>query len=181
MYIPLIVLAALSVVGGFLGIPEILGGTDVLHHWLEPVIGAGEQMAVAHIGTINDSMELPLTIVSVVVAVTGILLATKYYKRKTTLAENERKIGGFYKLAFNKFYVDEIYDATVVKPVYSISNSFLYKITDVKIIDGIVNGSAAVTGFFSGIFRRLQTGIVQNYAVMIVVGIVILISYVIIF
>ncbi|HET9135290.1 MAG TPA: NADH-quinone oxidoreductase subunit L, partial [Candidatus Kapabacteria bacterium] len=181
MYIPLIVLAALSVLGGFLGVPEILGGNEVLHRWLEPVIGNGEQIALAALHSQGEGLEIPLMIVSVCVAAIGILLATRYYKKKTTLVEKEQKLGSFYKLAYNKFYVDEIYDATIVKPIFATSDSFLYKIVDVRIIDGSINGAAAVTGWFSSIIRRLQTGIVQNYAVMIVVGILVLVSYLFIF
>ncbi|MBS1903026.1 MAG: NADH-quinone oxidoreductase subunit L [Bacteroidetes bacterium] len=181
MYIPLIVLAALSILGGFLGVPEILGGGETLHRWLEPVLGAGEQLAAAHAGVHGEGMEIPLMAVSVGIAVVGILLATRYYKSKTTLAENERKIGGFYKIASNKFYVDKLYESAVVKPTFGLSNSFLYKIVDVKIIDGIVNGAAAVTGMLSGILRRLQNGLVQNYAMVIVIGIFALIGYILMF
>ncbi|HYM21405.1 MAG TPA: NADH-quinone oxidoreductase subunit L [Candidatus Kapabacteria bacterium] len=181
MYIPLIVLAILSVLGGLVGIPEALGGTEAIHHWLEPVVGEGEHMAIAHITIHGEGMEIALMIVSVAVAAIGILLATRYYKSKTTLAGNERKIGGFYKLAFNKFFIDEIYNTLIVRPIYSFSNGFLYKIVDVKIIDGIVNGAGALSAWFSSVARRIQTGIVQNYAVMIVVGIVVLIGYILVF
>ena len=100
---------------------------------------------------------------------------------KTTLADKEKNIGRFYKLASNKFYVDEAYDGAIVQPTYNLSNSFLYKIVDVKIIDGIVNGSAASVDWFSSVIKKIQTGIVQNYAVMIIVGILVLMSYVLIF
>ncbi len=181
MSIPLIVLAALSIVAGFLGIPEVLTGHDVLHHWLEPVVGAGEQMAVSQLGQHGEAMEVPLMIVSVCIALIGIYFAYRFYKKKTTLAESERKIGGFYKLAYNKFYVDEIYETLIIKPIYFISNEVLYKVVDVRAIDGTVNGGASVTGWIGTILRRIQTGMVQNYAVMIVMGILVLIGYVLIF
>jgi NADH-quinone oxidoreductase subunit L len=181
MSIPLIILAALSILGGFIGIPEVLGGTNSLHHWLEPIVGKAEEIISLRNLHPDHSLEIPLMIVSVVIAAFGIFLATRYYKKKTTLQHDEEKIGAAYKLAYNKFYVDEIYDTTIVQPTYSISNSFLYKIVDVKIIDGIINGSAWIVDKTAGIIRRLQTGLAQNYAVMIVVGIVTLISYVLIF
>jgi len=181
MWIPLVVLAALSILGGFLGVPHILGGGDAIGHWLEPIVGKGEEIAMQSRILQGEGMEIPLMIVSVVIAIIGILAATRYYKSKTTLADKEKHIGGFYKLASNKFYVDEVYDATVIQPTYTLSNSFLYKIVDVKIIDGIINGSAATVDWFSSIIRKLQTGIVQNYAVMIIVGILVLVSYVLIF
>ena len=178
MTIPLIVLAALSILGGFIGIPEVLGGANSLHHWLEPIVGKAEEMISLRNLHPDHSLEIPLMIVSVVIAATGIFLATRYYKKKTTLQHDEEKIGGAYTIAYNKFYVDEIYDATVVQPTYSISNSFLYKIIDVKIIDGIVNSLGWVVEQTGGIIRRLQTGLAQNYAVMIVLGIVVVIGYV---
>ena len=92
-----------------------------------------------------------------------------------------KKLGILYKLGFNKFYVDEIYDGAVVQPTYNFSNSFLYKIFDVMVIDGIVNGSAWVAGQSGLIFRKLQNGLVQNYAIVIVVGILCAIGYVIVF
>jgi NADH-quinone oxidoreductase subunit L len=181
MKFPLIVLAALSILGGFLGIPEVLGGGNAIHHWLEPITGRGEEI-VAQMHPVHDhSLEIPLMVVSVIVAAVGIFLATRYYKKKTILAERERSLGAAYTLAYNKFYVDEIYDNVVVKPTYAISNSFLYKILDVKIIDGIVNGFAAVVGTGGLVFRKIQTGIVQNYAIVIVVGILLAVGYVITF
>ncbi len=178
MSIPLIALAALSILAGLLGIPEVLGGSNSLHHWLEPIVGTGEEMVASRHVLENHALEIPLMVVSVVVALVGILLAMRYYKSKTTLQRDEEKIGAAYKLSYNKFYVDEIYDNTVIKPTYALSNSFLYKIVDVKIIDGIVNGLAWTVEQTGSIARRLQTGLIQNYAVMIVVGIVVVIGYV---
>lgn len=181
MRLPLIVLAGLAIVAGFIGIPEVLGGGNALHHWLEPITGRGEEI-VARAHPVHDhSMEIPLMVISVIVAISGILLATKYYKKKTTLVDKERQLGGAYKLAYNKFYVDELYDNTVVKPTYAVSNSFLYKIFDVQIVDGIVNGFASLVGAGGSVFRKIQTGIVQNYAIVIVVGILLAMGYVITF
>jgi NADH-quinone oxidoreductase subunit L len=176
MWIPLVVLAALSVVGGFLGSP-----TGALETWLAPIVEKGEELAVVSRFPISPQVEQLLLIVSVLVALTGITIATVFYYRKKTLEADERKLGTIYTLSTNKFYVDEIYDKTIIQPTYSLSNSFLYKIFDVKIIDGIVNGSAALVDSFSGTIRKIQTGIIQNYAVMIVVGILVIVSYVIIF
>ncbi|MDP4218828.1 MAG: NADH-quinone oxidoreductase subunit L [Bacteroidota bacterium] len=181
MWIPLVALAALSVLGGFLGVPKILGGGETISQWLEPIVGKGEEIAAQSQIMQGEGMEIPLVIISVVVALVGILMATRYYKKRTTLASQEQKLGTLYSLSANKFYVDEIYDKTIVQPTYFLSNSILYKIVDVKIIDGIINGSAAGIGQISGMIRKIQTGIVQNYAVMIVVGILVLVSYVLIF
>jgi NADH-quinone oxidoreductase subunit L len=176
MWIPLVVLAALSVAGGFLGSPS-----DALESWLAPVVEKGEALAVSSRFPIAPQVEQLLLIVSVLVAITGITIATIFYYRKRTLTAQEQKLGPLYKLSANKFYVDEVYDKTIIQPTYNVSNNFLYKIVDVKIIDGIVNGSGATVDRISSVIRKIQTGIVQNYAVMIVVGILVLVSYVIIF
>ncbi len=103
------------------------------------------------------------------------------YSRKTTLAAQEAKLGATYQIIHNKFYVDEIYDAAIVQPIYNVSNSFLWKIVDVRIIDGFINGLAHSAEIGSGWIRRIQTGIAQNYAVMIVVGLLVLVGYLVIF
>jgi NADH-quinone oxidoreductase subunit L len=176
MWIPLAVLAALSVLAGFLGSP-----TGALDSWLAPVVEKGEEIARSSTANIPGQIEQLLLIVSVLVAITGIVIATLFYKRKTTLAAQEKKLGAIYSLSTNKFYVDEIYDKTIIQPTYSLSERFLYKIVDMKIIDGIINGSASGIDSISGMIRKIQTGIVQNYAVMIVVGILVIVSYVLIF
>jgi NADH-quinone oxidoreductase subunit L len=96
-----------------------------------------------------------------------------------TLAKDEAQLGAAYRAMHGKFYVDEIYDKAIIQPTYNLSNSFLYKIVDVRIIDGIVNGLAHITEIGSGAVRRIQTGIVQNYAALIVVGLFVLVGYLI--
>jgi NADH-quinone oxidoreductase subunit L len=119
--------------------------------------------------------------VSVAIALTGILFAIRVYQRKQTLAKDEAKLGAAYQLLHNKFYVDEIYNAAIVQPIFNFSNSFLWKIVDVKIIDGFVNGLAHITEIGSGTIRRIQTGIAQNYAVLIVVGLLAVVGYLVMF
>jgi NADH-quinone oxidoreductase subunit L len=177
MYIPLVVLAALSLAGGFLNVPSAIGGGTALHHWLEPVLGHGEEIALQHTGGDHHATEMILMVVSVAIALIGIFLATRIYKKKTTLAANEAALGTPYRLASNKFYVDEIYDGGIVQPIYKVSRNFLWKIVDVKVIDGLVNGMANTTGYGGQWLRKIQTGIVQNYAVMIAVGMLVLVSY----
>jgi NADH-quinone oxidoreductase subunit L len=177
MYVPLIVLAFLSVAGGLLNIPAALGGGTALHHWLEPVVGRGEELALKHTGGDHHTIEMILMVVSVAVALIGIFLATRVYKSKTTLAKNEAALGAPYKLAYNKFYVDELYDNAIVQPTYGMSKNFLWKIVDVKVIDGIVNGLGNTMGYGGQWLRKIQTGIVQNYAIMISVGVLVLVSY----
>lgn len=177
MALPLIVLAFLSIAGGFLGVPTVLGGNQALEHWLGPVLESGEEMAARNAVEYSHTMEITMMIVSVAIALVGILLAYRFYKSRTTLARDEAKLGGVYKLGLNKFYVDELYDNAIVQPTYNISNNFLFKIFDVKVIDGFVNGLAESVQGGAGIIRKIQTGVVQNYAVVIVVGVLCLITY----
>ena len=98
--------------------------------------------------------------------------------RSTPLPVGHDALGGAYKLAYNKFYVDELYDNAIVQPTYGMSKNFLWKVVDVKLIDGIVNGLGNITGYGGQWLRKIQTGIVQNYAIMIAVGLLVLVSYV---
>jgi NADH-quinone oxidoreductase subunit L len=181
MYIPLIVLATLSLVSSVVGIPEVLGGGNTIEQWLAPAVGTGEAMVAASITEGSAALEIGLMGVSVAIALCGILLAIRFYKNRVTLAKDEAQLGVAYRVMHNKFYVDEIYDKGIVQPIFNFSNSFLWKIVDVKIIDGFVNGLAHITEIGSGTIRRIQTGIAQNYAVLIVVGLLAVVGYLVMF
>lgn len=181
MWFPLVVLAALSIAGGFLGVPHVLGGGNAFEQWLAPVLERGQEISALHVEESSTALELSLMAASVIIALVGIAVAFVYYRKKVTLANQEARLGGIYRLMHNKFYVDEIYDTLVVQPIYHLSNSVLYKIVDVRIIDGIVNGLGAVTETGANTIRRMQTGVVQNYAVLIVVGVVVVVGYLVAF
>lgn len=183
MTIPLIILAVLSAVGGFLGVPHLLGHPlhipNLLESWLHPIMDAGVQTLAMSSVTMDPTTEILLMAGSVTIAVAGILLARNLYKDGTERASAlGAKFSAAYKLLWNKWYVDEIYHLAIVGPILALSRDFLWKIFDVKVVDGIVNGSAATVGSVAGVLRRLQSGIAQNYAVLMVVGIVILIGVV---
>jgi NADH-quinone oxidoreductase subunit L len=135
MTIPLVVLAILSVIGGFLGIPEIfnekLGTTHYLAHFLSPVIQA------AHDGAhVEASMEYILLAVSVIAIVISCVAAVRMFK---SYSYSDAKPTGFAKLMANKFYVDEIYDAFIVRPLKTFAQ-FLNESIERFAIDGLVNG-----------------------------------------
>ncbi len=177
MTVPLIILAILSVIGGYVGIPRALGGINRIHSFLLPVFGghAGEGSHAV------EWVEYLLMGLSIVVAFAGIAFAYYMYIRNTAyprkLAEIFRGIP--YKILLNKYYVDEIYDALIVQPIKYSSTKLLWKVMDVGVIDGIVNGVARLVELFSRAFRRLQSGDVQNYAFSIVLGAVVIIGYLI--
>jgi len=113
--------------------------------------------------------------ISVLISVGGILLARYLYlKRMNIVAKLTQTFSGVYKLLYNKYYVDEIYDTIVVKPIKWGSEKLLWRFFDVKIIDGIVNGSARVTSTISSVIRFIQNGVVQFYAVVFLIGILII-------
>ena len=181
MWLPLVVLAALSVVGGFLGMPSVFGAGNAFEQWLEPVVSRGEQVSLMAGAGEGVGLEWALMAVSVAIAICGILLAMRFYKQRQTLAHQEAGLGTAYRVMHGKFYVDEIYDKAIVQPIYTVSNSFLYRIVDVKVIDGFVNGLAHITDISSSVIRRIQTGVVQNYAVLIVVGLFVVVGYLVMF
>ncbi|MNX60420.1 NADH-quinone oxidoreductase subunit L [compost metagenome] len=170
MTIPLIVLAVLSTFGGLIGIPEVFGGSHWLSQWLSPVI--------KHVGEAPDhATEYMLMAVSLVGVLISIGVAyNKYVKQNHIPIPDEGKRSVLANLSYNKFYVDEIYDAIIRKPLDAIS-VFFYKIVDNKIVDGIVNGLGWSTNEASKGLRLLQTGNVGAYIFMMVIGIISLLLY----
>lgn len=182
MTIPLIVLAILSVFGGLLGVPHVLGHyvhiPNLLEHWLEPIFAAGTAMLPVHDGD-HTAQEFLLMGVSTVLAILGILFARTVYKNGLDKATGmAAKMSGLHKLLWNKYYVDEVYHMLIAQPILAFSRDALWKIVDVVVIDGVVNGSARLVGATGSVIRKAQSGVAQNYALVMMVGIVVLIAIV---
>lgn len=183
MTFPLIVLAVLSALGGFLGVPYALGGSvfpNGLEHYLEPVFKVSDQIAGKTGGHHIHAIEYLLMAFSTAVAIGAILLAKKFYSDRTWATPRKLVSGnkGVYKILSNKWYLDEIYYKVFVDPIFAISESFLFKITDVKIIDGIVNGSAKLIYEIGELIKKIQNGVVQNYALTMFLGVVFVLAYI---
>ena len=178
MTIPLIILAGLSIVGGWIGIPESLLGGNALEHWLDPVFeSANEKLRLAHHEV--EAVEYVLMALSVLVAAGAIWGARLLYlKRSDIVADLYRRFGWIHRILFNKYYVDEVYDASIITPTVRLSEGFLWKGIDVRVIDGIVNGSAKIVGVASQWFRRIQTGVTQVYAIVFVGGIFLILTWI---
>jgi NADH-quinone oxidoreductase subunit L len=193
MTVPLMALAVLSVVGGYLGVPHALGGSNRFHEFLEPVMGLGPEKILrkasgeallhspegAHGAAHHPSlfMEYFLMAVSVAIALIGIYIAYVMYIKKRDLPEKlAAKFSSFYRVLLNKWFVDELYDLVFIRPFHAISE-FFWKFIDVVIIDGLVNGVARVVGWGSSVLRLIQSGYVQSYAVSIIFGTVVLLIY----
>lgn len=180
MTVPLIILAVLSVIGGFIGIPASLGGGNAIEHFLDPIFErANVLLAAGHHGV--EPTEYLLMVLSVLVAVGGIFFARHIYIHRKELAlKLTDTYSGIHKLLWNKYYVDEIYDAVVVNPTVKASDKLLWKIFDIGIVDGAVNGIAKLIGVISGYTRRIQVGVTQSYATIFVAGIIIILALLII-
>jgi len=197
MTLPLIVLAIGAVFAGFLGIPEGLSfGLTKNHfeHFLEPSIahfGAAHTAApggaepatapvnretAAETGALkepaaageNHTLELGLTVVSIVIAILGIFIGMRF--KRTPLWKPPR-------LLENKYYVDEVYDATVVQPIKVGSTNVLWKIIDKQYIDGMVHGAAYLASGLGSALRFLQSGLARAYVAIVVLGALVLIYY----
>jgi len=163
MTLPLIVLAIGSIFTGWLGAPEYLWGSR-WDHWLQPLFGAGE----AHEGSANT--EILLTLLTLAVVAVGIYAAYAKYGRSARSAEETAGAEGLlYRLSYNKYYVDEIYDTLFVRP-FTACSRFFAEFVDPRIIDGMVNGVASFTRGLSWVWCGIQTGNVQHYAAGLLVG-----------
>ncbi len=150
MTVPLILLAAGAVLVGYVGVPEVLGGKNHFHHFLAPVFGSGHPAAhgggVLHEGAHHSVvLEYSLMVASVVIAALGAFAAYYFYLRDTSIPSSlATAVPRLYRTVYNKYYMDEIYRAIVILPVLAIGR-FLAFFCDLKVIDGIVDGSAIGT------------------------------------
>jgi NADH-quinone oxidoreductase subunit L len=173
MTVPLMILAGLSIVGGFVGIPHWSG----IEHWLDPVFSPAQYklMSGEYSGGI---MEYLLMAVSVGIAAAGIYAARWVYLQRIEIAASlQQRYPRVYRLLLNKYYVDEVYDAVIVEPAVKSSEEILWKVVDVTLIDGMVNGSARVIGAIAQTLRKIQTGVAQFYAVVFIGGILFVITW----
>jgi NADH-quinone oxidoreductase subunit L len=179
MTIPLVILALFSVVGGFVGIPESLLGGNAIEQWLEPVFAPANDK-LSFFPHAADVTEYLLMALSVGIAAAGIYLGRMVYLRRAELAEHwKMRFPKIYAMLFNKYYVDEAYDAAIVTPTVKVSETILWKGVDVAVIDGLVNGSAKLIASVAQGIRRVQTGIAQHYATIFVGGILVILIWLI--
>jgi NADH-quinone oxidoreductase subunit L len=180
MTIPLILLAVGSLAAGWIGWPHFLGGGNRFEAWLEPVFASAHgEAAVVHGST---TTEWTLTVVSLALALLGIVVGAVVYTKRLELADAARAAadGRIYWLLKGKYFVDEIYEALIVKPGYWISDTLFYRITDVGLIDGgLVNGPARVLGILGSVLRLLQNGMLRWYAYSFTFGALLILFYLI--
>jgi NADH-quinone oxidoreductase subunit L len=181
MTVPLVVLALLSAVAGILGLPAVFGErANWIAGVLAPVLPSVHPPGVegAH-GHLPHATEWLLMGISVAVAVLGLLLAWKWYAKEggRVPARLAARFPAAYALVADKFRVDELYDAVIVRPFVWLSR-VLWKVVDVLVIDGVLNAGAFVVELVGDSLRFLQTGNVRNYALSFLLGIVALLLFV---
>ncbi len=203
---PLVILALLSVIGGWIGWPRALGGSNRFERFLEPVIRhhtAAHEKAAAAVPPHIEPAEYALMLASILVALGGIGLAWQMYIKRTELPDRlATRWSSLYRLLYHKYYMDEIYDALFVnraKDLGTTLGAFDAKVIDglgvdgagwltrstsrvsmwwdTWIVDGLVNLVARVVWVFSYPVRMVQTGLVSSYALLIVLGVLLFLGY----
>jgi NADH-quinone oxidoreductase subunit L len=198
MLTALVTLAGLSTVGGFVGWPSILKGSHRIESFLDPVFENHLPVPPHY----SESTEFNLMILSVIIAVAGVLVAYRIYVRRPEFADRVARLAGSgYRLLLNKYYVDELYDALFVNRAKNLGNGLaafdqgivdggvngvgwttrlsasLSRLWDTWVIDGLVNVIAFAVKVLSYPVRVIQTGLVQSYAWFITLGVLVFIAY----
>jgi NADH-quinone oxidoreductase subunit L len=173
---PLVVLGLLTVAGGWLNIPEFakfLGPVGSLDRWLHPVVGESTERVIAGAPEMSSGLEYGLVGLAVLIAIGGIAVAFARLKPENLPPAREAKPEeGFERVLLDKYYVDQIYDATIVKPVVGGSRGLLWKGIDVGLIDKLsVNGTAYLARFVGWIGSQFQSGQLGTYAWVLVAGV----------
>jgi len=175
MTVPLMLLAVGAVTAGWIGIPSgMTFGKDLnwLHHWLAPVVrplGGGEAPGLSH------GVEWVLIVASVAVAVVGILVARSLWGRRGVAADDAfaARLPGVQRTLANKYWVDELYDRIVIRPLAALAR-FCWKVIDTLVIDGALHVGAFVTELTGDLGRFSTTGNVRNYALYFFAGLLFL-------
>lgn len=166
MTIPLIILAILSVAGGLINLPHFAGGNEFLAHWLSPILPLTESLN--DVSFFSLEMGAPL-----LAAFIPPIIAIYIFSAKKLIPNEDIRIQGIQKVIYHKFYIDELYDLIIVKPVNFLS-VFFGQIIDFLVIDLVVEGVGKTVQYASSEFRRIQTGNVGYYLFMMVISVAII-------
>ena len=195
MALALIVLAAGSVLAGYVGVPRAVGGSNRIEQFLAPSFGEVRlkpdatndaraallqpgQERQEEAASATEGLERGLMGVSSAIALGGIGIAWFFFlKKKRAADEMAVRFAGVHRVLANKYYVDEMYEAAVVQPIRIASDEGLWNGVDVRVIDGAVNGVGGLVGGSSSALRRIQTGSVRLYAVSVMLGVVVILGY----
>jgi len=177
MVIPLVLLAIFSFIGGWVGVPEAMGGHAEIEHFLAPVFQSTAEAtpsATSAEGAAeheSSSTELMFSAISVGAAAVGFLGAWfLYYKRTDLPGKLAAGAGGLYRLVLDKYRIDELYGAVFIQPLIALSTTVFWKGVDRGLIDGAVDGAAAGANETSNAMRQMQSGNIRSYAGWVAVG-----------
>ncbi len=171
---PLVVLGVLSIAGGFIGLPAWLG-PNRFFNFLEPSLALAYR---PELGELPHATELMFAGLSVAIAVIGIYVAYRIYiQNPGAAAELAARFKAIHRLLLRKYYIDELYDATIVHPTLNASTDLLWKQTDVGVIDRAVNGAGETIQGLASILKGVQNGLIRSYATWILLGTVALLLY----
>jgi NADH-quinone oxidoreductase subunit L len=171
MTIPLVFLAAFSILAGYVGLPVFFGGkADLFGRFME-----GSVKTVTH--HLAVSTEGLIVVLATAASLLGIVLAFVFYRRTPALPGRLASLfPGIYRLLVGKYYIDEVYDAVVVRPLVRGAET-VYERFDLKVIDGALNGSAAAAGLAGKGLNFLQSGLVRDYALAFLIGAIIFLGF----
>ncbi|MGC1969508.1 MAG: NADH-quinone oxidoreductase subunit L, partial [Candidatus Acidiferrales bacterium] len=178
MTVPLILLAILSTIGGWVAAPHLIGGPDHFKNFLDPVFTAyAPASAIANEGPAEASESAGIMLLHaltgwpVIIALLGLLIAWWFYiKSPDTPRKLAQSLRGPYTLILHKYYVDELYNAAIIQPLLWISTNVLWHVIDEGVIDGTVNGTARVARESGAQLREIQSGNARTYASWVVIG-----------
>ena len=178
MTVPLILLAILSIIGGWVAARHLVGGTDYFEKFLHPVFTAYAPASALAAESATETSESggimllhALTGWPVIIALLGLLLAWWFYiKSPDTPKKLAQSLRGPYTLILHKYYIDELYNAAIVQPLLWISTNVLWHVVDEGVIDGTVNGTARVARESGAQLREIQSGNARTYASWVVIG-----------
>ncbi|MGB8801683.1 MAG: NADH-quinone oxidoreductase subunit L [Candidatus Acidiferrales bacterium] len=178
MTVPLIFLAILSTVGGWVAAPHLIGGTEYFDKFLHPVFAMYAPAATAGAEGATEVVEAPgimllhaLTGWPVLIALAGLLVAWWFYiKSPQTPKKLAESLRAPYTLILHKYYVDELYNAAIIRPLLWISTNILWHAVDEGVIDGTVNGVARLARESGSELREIQSGNARSYATWVVIG-----------
>lgn len=178
MTLPLWVLAILAIVGGYVGLPAVIGeNAHVFNHWLEGSVNLEHIEHVLH-HHISHAGEWGLIAFSIAIAALGVFASARLFNKHNIEGDTKLRkiIGGFYQWMADKFYIDEFYNVAIVRPFVSAGEDLIMAF-DKYVIDGFLHGVANVINQLGKLFRLLQSGLVSHYATVIVLGMLILLTY----
>jgi NADH-quinone oxidoreductase subunit L len=193
MLAPLVILAVLSFVGGWVGVPQFMRGHNEIEHFLAPVMQSGPAVAgeavsdkdatTSHAGEAtpeNTGEEWLLAGTSVAAALIGLFFAYLFYYKSPELPERiTSKMHGIYMMVLHKYYVDEGYGAIFVKPLLALSTVVLWRGVDQGVIDGLVNGAGTASQGVGNELRQMQSGNIRSYAAWVAIGGAAIVAYMI--